>query len=57
MEIPIDSNSFLSFIKGVDTLLNGPMPEGGKECKWCQYRHAGDMLAHLGEETKDGVNF
>jgi CRISPR/Cas system-associated exonuclease Cas4 (RecB family) len=57
MEIPIDAGGFLTFAKGIDKLLSGPMPEEGKECKWCQYRHAGDMLTHLGDGTKDEVNF
>lgn len=46
LEVPIDDRGFLTFAKGVDKLLSGPMPEEGKECKWCKYRHLGDTLAH-----------
>lgn len=46
LEVPVDEQGFLTFAKGVDKLLSGPMPEEGKECKWCKYRHLGDTLAH-----------
>lgn len=55
LEVPIDRNAFIKFIKGINDLLEGPMPEEGKECKWCAYRHIGDTLAH--EPPKDEINF
>lgn len=44
--IPVDEKGFLTFIKSVDKLLSGPMPEESKTCKWCQYRHLGETLSH-----------
>lgn len=38
LEVPVDEEGFLAFMKAVDQLLTGPMPEPGKNCKWCQYR-------------------
>lgn len=46
LEVPIDDKGFLKFAKEIDTLLSGPTPPENKECKWCQYRHVGDTLAH-----------
>ncbi|MBI2450656.1 MAG: PD-(D/E)XK nuclease family protein [Candidatus Nealsonbacteria bacterium] len=46
LEVPINESNFLSFIKDIDKLLSGPMPEEGKTCKWCQYRHVGENLVH-----------
>ncbi len=54
LDVPLDQEEFVKFIKGVDKLLNGPMPEEGDECKWCKYRHLGEELAHLkGKSEKD----
>lgn len=59
MEIPVDGNGFLIFAKGIDKLLSGRMPEEGKECKWCKYRHLGDTLAHTesGGKKDDTIPF
>jgi len=46
LEIPIDDKVFIEFAKCVDELLSGPMPEENPDCKWCQYRHLGEKLAH-----------
>lgn len=46
LEVPIDKPGFLKFIKSVDKLLSGPMPQESTNCKWCKYRHVGDSLAH-----------
>lgn len=46
-EVPIDNEGFLKFAKEIDELLKGPMPAESKICKWCQYRHLGDNLAHI----------
>ena len=37
---------FLKFAKEVDDLLSDPVPKEGENCKWCEYRHLGDKLAH-----------
>jgi len=46
MEVPIDERVFFGFMKEVNELLSGPTPKESKTCKWCQYRHIGDKLAH-----------
>lgn len=46
LEVPVDEQNFLTFAKQVDQLLSGPTPPESKSCKWCQYRHVGDTLAH-----------
>ena len=56
LEVPIDEEGFLKFIKEVDTLLAGPTPTEGQNCKWCQYRHLGEQLAHS-KNTEDVINF
>ena len=38
LEVPIDKEGFLVFVKEVDKLLAGPNPAEGKDCKWCIYR-------------------
>lgn len=53
LEIPIDEKGFLSFAREVDILLSGPTPKESKSCKWCQYRHLGDELAHNGPVQQD----
>jgi hypothetical protein len=47
MSIPVDDGGFLEFIRSIDKLLAGPAPEEGEECRWCQYRHKGERIAHL----------
>lgn len=37
MEIPADDKSFLNFIKEIDDLLNGPIPEENPDCGFCKY--------------------
>jgi len=37
MEIPADDNQFLTFIKEVDDLLNGPILEENPDCGFCKY--------------------
>lgn len=56
LEVPINNEGFLDLMKKIDTLLSGPMPEETDSCKWCQYRHHGDIWTHK-EETKDEINF
>ncbi len=37
LEVTSNEDTFLDFIKKIDVLLNGPIPEEGPACKWCQY--------------------
>lgn len=37
MEIPMDDEKFISFIKDVDNLLSGPIPEKNPDCGFCNY--------------------
>lgn len=57
LEIPIDEKGFLSFAKEVDNLLSGALPPESKSCKWCQYRHLGEGLAHLAEPEQPDLPF
>jgi hypothetical protein len=47
MEVPIDEKGFLKFMKKVDKLLSGPLPKESKDCKWCQYRDAGEKFSRI----------
>lgn len=46
MEVPVDTDGFLGFMKEASELLSGPRPPESKDCKWCKYRHLGEELAH-----------
>jgi hypothetical protein len=52
LEVPVDDEGFVNFAKGLNDLLNGPQPAESKVCKWCQYRHVGETLAHMQEDAK-----
>jgi len=52
LEVPYDGEAFFKFIKDIDTLLAGPAPAESKSCKWCVYRHTGDVLAHGGDQEE-----
>lgn len=52
LEVPYDGKEFFAFMKEIDRLLKGPIPPESKSCKWCQYRHVGDTLAHKGEQEE-----
>ncbi len=56
LEIPIDDAGFLNFAREVDVLLDGPLPEEDANCKWCQYRHLGENMAHLGSVKQLAMN-
>jgi CRISPR/Cas system-associated exonuclease Cas4 (RecB family) len=47
LEINIERDNFLNFIKGINDLLEGPVPPENPDCKWCEYRHFGEKYAHL----------
>jgi len=47
LDVPINDKGFISFMKELDKLLSGPVPAESTECKWCQYRHRGDEIAHI----------
>jgi len=49
LEVPQDQAGFLTFARNVDQLLSGPLPDESPDCKWCQYRHLGDKLAHINQ--------
>lgn len=53
LEVPIDQDGFLIFMKSIDELLSGPMPNESNECKWCKYRHLGETLSH--ERNKEDI--
>lgn len=57
LEVPIDEEGFFEFIKSIDKLLTGPLPEECPTCKWCQYRHVGDRLSHKRSDGKDDIPF
>jgi CRISPR/Cas system-associated exonuclease Cas4 (RecB family) len=57
LEVSIDKNGFLAFMKEVDKLLSGPLPEESETCKWCQYRYVGEKLAHQEKEERDDIPF
>lgn len=50
LEVPLNERGFLSFMKEIHELLEGPLPPESKSCKWCQYRHLGETLTHTNEE-------
>lgn len=50
LEVSLDQKGFIEFAKDIDKLLSGEAPPESKNCKWCQYRHVGETLAHLKEE-------
>ncbi len=56
LEVPIDQEGFLKFMKSIDELLSSSLPGEGKDCRWCQYRHLGEKLVH-DKNTEDVVNF
>lgn len=58
LEVPKDDKGFAEFAKAVDKLLSGPMPEEGKNCKWCKYRHLGEKFAHeYSQEVQEEIPF
>ena len=57
LEIPWDEKGFLKFMSQIDELLVGPLPEEGKDCKWCQYRHVGEKLAHDKDSLQEEIPF
>lgn len=57
LEVPIDEEGFLAFIKKIDKLLLEPLPEESKTCKWCQYRHVGEKLSHNNEDNQKDIPF
>lgn len=50
LNVPIDDGLFIKFISKIDKLLSGKPPAESISCKWCQYRHLGESLAHLPNE-------
>ncbi|MCL5407649.1 MAG: PD-(D/E)XK nuclease family protein [Patescibacteria group bacterium] len=50
LEIACDDTNFTNFIKDVDKLLTGPLPDEDQNCKWCAYRHTGENIIHKEEK-------
>jgi len=46
LEVEYNHDGFMNFMKEVNTLLVGPLPDEGETCKWCAYRHKGEEIAH-----------
>lgn len=42
LEVSSNESDFFNFIKTIDALLNGPLPQESVDCKWCQYKHVKD---------------
>ena len=57
LEVPTNGSNFLEFMKDVDNLLHGPIPEEGEGCKWCKYRHQGETLAHEENVEIEDIQF
>jgi len=57
LEVPANEKEFIKLTKEIDTLLHGPMPKEGKECKWCRYRHAGETLSHKDKVVQTDLPF
>lgn len=57
LEVPIDMEGFQGFIKNIDTILSGPLPPESKTCKWCQYRHVGEILTHKEGPKQQDIPF
>jgi len=47
MEVPVEDGGFLTFAKGIEKLLSGPIPKESENCKWCNYRHKGEEISHI----------
>ena len=52
MEVPYDGKTFFGFIGEIDKLLAGPAPAESKSCKWCNYRHLGETISHVGGQEE-----
>ena len=48
LEVQNNQPAFVDFIKGIQALLDGPVPPENPNCGWCGYRHLGGKLAGLG---------
>lgn len=46
LDVPLDTDGFINFIKDIDLLLKEELPSEGPECKWCKYRHVGEEISH-----------
>lgn len=46
MEVAINHDKFLEFLRGIEALLTGPLPPENPACQWCKYRHLGERRSH-----------
>ena len=44
LEVPIDEDGFLEFIREISSLVEGPTPAENPNCQWCKHRHLGEAL-------------
>ncbi len=49
LEIALNKDTFLQFMKEVHALIEGPVPPENLNCRWCEYRHYGEQYAHIFE--------
>jgi len=61
LEIPVDENEFIAFMKEVNALLAGDAPVESDTCQLCNYRHQGETISHhinsYSSTTPDEVPF
>ncbi|EKD86432.1 MAG: hypothetical protein ACD_37C00288G0004 [uncultured bacterium] len=55
LEVTSNEDTFLDFIKEIDTLLNGPIPQESPDCKWCQYKRLDTALKMEKVPTTEGA--
>lgn len=46
LEIDIQRDNFLKFMKEINNLLDGEVPPENPNCGWCAYRHLGEKILH-----------
>lgn len=54
LEIPIDNDGFVGFMKEVDDLLAGDAPAESETCSLCNYRNHGEAISHHLNNSKSG---
>lgn len=57
LEVKADDKQFLSFMKSINDLLTEPLPAESPACKWCQYRHLGELRTHTNQEDPNLAPF
>lgn len=57
LEVPYEEIKFFGFVKEVENLLTGSMPEENPDCRWCKYRHIGEQFSHTSTLVGDEAPF